>query len=48
MFGMNVIEMIGATWYNGIPALVKRNPIVTLTYPDKTPKGTYKNIKILG
>jgi hypothetical protein len=48
IFGNKVIETMGATWANGIPAFVKRNPIVTVMYPVRTPNGRIKNIKMLG
>jgi hypothetical protein len=48
MFGSNATEMTGATNAKEIPAFVNRNPIVTLTYPYRTPNGRNKNMKILG
>jgi hypothetical protein len=48
MFGMKGSETIEATPAKETPAFVNKNPKVTLTYPWKTPKGKYKNIKILG
>jgi hypothetical protein len=48
IFGSNATEMTGATKAKEIPAFVNRNPIVTLTYPYKSPNGRNKNIKILG
>ena len=48
IFGNNVIATIGATCTYGIPAFVKRKPIVTLTYPIIAPNGRNKNIKTIG
>jgi len=48
ILGSNATEITGATIAKDIPAFVNRNPIVTLTYPYKTPNGKNKNIKMLG
>jgi hypothetical protein len=42
IFGSNATEITGATNAREIPAFVNRNPIVTLTYPYKTPNGRNK------
>ncbi|MGB8320634.1 MAG: hypothetical protein WCE54_21055, partial [Ignavibacteriaceae bacterium] len=39
ILGSNPIDTTGATRTKGMPALVRRYPNVTVTYPDKTPNG---------